>query len=379
MIIFITVLLLLSFFYLTCIFWLRWGLGRLNPGSSSATSTVSVVVAARNEARNIAGCLSALERQSYQKDKLEIIIVDDRSDDATAVVVRRRAENNPQIQLIQITDLVQNIAPKKNALDSGIRSASGEIILVTDADCLPGDNWVQGMVACFDEGVGLVAGFSPLENNGSGSILQRLVALDSLSLACVAAGSIGAGTPLTCNGRNLAYRKRVYEQVGGFSKIGHLVSGDDDLFLHQVRDFTDWKVAYSIAPETTVPTAPPSGLAAFSNQRTRHASKGKHYALPMKTGLALVYLFNCLLFFGLPVCALVSTTCLVALSGCFAAKAVSEFALLYKGTSLFKRTKLLSAFPLAMLFHIPYVVIFGALGAFGKFSWKGESFQAQMS
>lgn len=377
--IYIATLVGLTVLYLICLIWLRWGLGRLNPGCFNEKPTVSVIVAARNEEKNISNCLTALKRQNYPKDKLEILIVDDRSEDATANLVRKAAESDGQVKLLQISEPNPNVAPKKWALATGIRCASGEIIMVTDADCLPGENWVQAMIVYFEDEVGLVAGFSPLVDGSKRSILQRLMMLDSLSLACVAAGSFGAAMPLTCNGRNLAYRKQVYEQVDGFSRIGHLISGDDDLFLHQVRQRTDWKVRYAIDSRTIVPTPPPPNLAAFLNQRIRHASKGKHYSAQLKGALILIYLLNCYIFFGLPIAIFISYKLFLAIIICLLIKASAEFFLLKAGATIFHKNNMLCIFPIGAVLHIPYVVIFGALGFWGKFKWKGETFQAKMS
>ena len=379
MLLFIIILLVLTILYASCLIWLRWGLGRLKPGHFNEQPLVSIIVAARNEAQNIRNCLAALKRQSYPRAKLEIIIVDDRSEDGTAELVRREAKADGRVKLVQISEPCQAMAPKKRALDRGIRSASGEIIMVTDADCLPGENWVQAMIGYFEQDVGLVAGFSPLEGRATNRIFHRLMMLDSLSLACVAAGSIGMGVPLTCNGRNLAYRKKVYEQVDGFSRIGHFISGDDDLFLHQVRDRTDWKVRYATDPQTTVPTSPPQHFAAFLNQRIRHASKGKHYSAHLKRALVLVYVLNSLFFFVWPVSLFFSHKLFLAILVCWSIKAIAEYSLLRKGATIFLKKKRLRFFLWGAILHIPYVVIFGALGFFGKFKWKGQMFQTDLS
>ena len=229
----------------------------------------------------------------------------------------------------------------------------------------------------YDDGVGLVAGYSPLDRSQKKSIFHKLVQLDALALASVAAGSIGADSPSTCNGRNLSYRKQVFNQIGGFSKFGKFVSGDDDLFLHHVVKMTDWKVRYVLDPGNTVSSVAPSSFVSFFHQRTRHASKGKHYSTGMTLALIAVYVMN-LLFMITPFFAFWYPVFLKYLILSLILKSISEFSLIYRVASELKDKKLLNYYPLAALFHIPYVVLFGLWGQFGKFKWKGTTFHTEL-
>ena len=367
----------LTILYSGCILSLIYGLYQLRPGKNQMIPPVSVVIAARNEAANIEDCLSALEHQTYPAEKFEIIVVDDRSTDATAAIVHQQATTHNNLTLVPVTECPAGIAPKKNALSRGIQQATGEIILTTDADCRPVPTWIHSMVRYFESDVGLVAGFSPLEKqSGKKRLKDRLYALESLSLASVAAGGIGLGRPLTCSGRNLAYRKPVFEQVGGFGKFARLISGDDDLLLHQVAHNTQWKIVYAIDADALVYSRPAANLTAFIHQRTRHASKGKHYQAILIVILSAVYLYNLLLLGGLFYLPFVSVNGLILLGGSLLMKSLLEFWLVMKTARFFNKMYLLKIFPLAELLHLFYVVIFGLLGTFKTFSWKGQKFEA---
>jgi len=340
----------LTILYSGCILSLIYGLYQLRPGKNQMIPPVSVVIAARNEAANIEDCLSALEHQTYPAEKFEIIVVDDRSTDATAAIVHQQATTHNNLTLVPVTECPAGIAPKKNALSRGIQQATGEIILTTDADCRPVPTWIHSMVRYFESDVGLVAGFSPLEKqSGKKRLKDRLYALESLSLASVAAGGIGLGRPLTCSGRNLAYRKPVFEQVGGFGKF---------------------------AADALVYSRPAANLTAFIHQRTRHASKGKHYQAILIVILSAVYLYNLLLLGGLFYLPFVSVNGLILLGGSLLMKSLLEFWLVMKTARFFNKMYLLKIFPLAELLHLFYVVIFGLLGTFKTFSWKGQKFEA---
>lgn len=361
-------------FYSIVLILILIGLFRLNSGVSSEQPLVSVVIAARNEEVNLPACLDALSTQSYPTGQFEIIIVDDRSDDDTPNILRRYEKNHRHFRAIHIRETPGKMAPKKWALNQGIKKAAGEIILTTDADCQPSSKWIESMVTFFGKDVGLVAGFSPLTRMKKGSLFRSLFVLDSIALAGVAAGSIGFGFPLTCNGRNLAYRKKIFEAVGGFDSIAHFISGDDDLFMHEVRKKTNWKIRYAVDKDAVVPSQPPDNLKDFIHQRLRHASKGKSYAGALRLGLAAVYLMNLSLILML----LFPASRGLFLTG-FLLKSILEFFIVGRTAFIFRQKPWLMVFPLAAILHPFYVVIMGLWGQFGRFDWKGISYNTRRS
>jgi cellulose synthase/poly-beta-1,6-N-acetylglucosamine synthase-like glycosyltransferase len=368
-----TILLTLGYAFIILI--LYRGLTFLKSGKNNFPYRVSVIVAARNEENNIGNCIQALLDQNYPADHYEIIIVDDRSTDNTASIVKEVSLKHASVRLIQATELPPGIAPKKHALARGIDAATGEIICTTDADCIPASGWIQAMVSCFEPEVGLVAGFSPLEESSKKSLFQKLFTLDSLSLAAVAAGSFGLGKPLTCNGRNLAYRKETFRSVNGFKEIQTFISGDDDLFLHQVQQRTNWEMRYAIDCQSVVRSKAPSHLKEFINQRIRHASKGRYYPPWLKWTLVGVYLLNFNLILLIPV-SFFSIHAFLVWIACLGIKSANEFLLLNRMGANFNYTKILNTFPIAMFLHPFYVVIFGLWGQLGEFKWKDETYQA---
>ncbi|MBN1560385.1 glycosyltransferase [candidate division KSB1 bacterium] len=366
---FILTLGVLTVIYLAALLWIFLGLDRLRLTATAESPFVSVVVAARNEQENIPQLLNALTQQSYPADRYEIIIVDDQSTDLTASMVAR--PDDERIQLLQTANRHQIISHKKNAINLGIQKARGEIILLTDADCRPPAYWVEGIVRLFTPDVGMVIGFSPCELPRLSLPFGYLLALESLSLAAIAAGTAGWGVPATCNGRNLAYRKKVYQEVGGFAKIQNFISGDDDLMLKLVQR-TRWHIRYAYTPQLVVPTMLVRNIVQFAHQRLRHASKGFHYDPQKVIGLLILYVYNLLLLAIVPL-ALLQQKNLWAPALFIGLKAISEFVVLFRFAAKMKRLHYLIVFPLAELLHVPYVVIFGALGQFIKFKWKEKT------
>jgi cellulose synthase/poly-beta-1,6-N-acetylglucosamine synthase-like glycosyltransferase len=359
----------LTFFYCLVILTLLIGLFRLRSGQNDHRPSVSVIIAARNEATNIDRCLTALSTQTYPADRYEIIVVDDRSSDATPEIVRRRIDQTSSIRLVQVGTTKRHICPKKNALALGIEAGSGEILLFTDADCIPRASWLETVVRSFDPDVGLVAGFSPFED--SPGFLHRLLAVEAVVVAVLSAGSIGIGLPLACTARNLAYRRRVYETVGGFEQIGHIISGDDVLMMRQVAERTSWKIRYCPDPRASVLTHHPASdsLTDLFYRKVRHTSKAIHYTSPIIVLAICVYLFH-LLFCFAPLFSWFDLLSPHLLLGVFIAKWGIDLATMTVGIRrLGVRFRVIDLLLFELLYPL-YIVVFSALGVFFKFRWK---------
>ena len=365
---------ILAALYALLLFWILIGLFRLRSSfNSDYLPFVSVIIAARNEEENIERCVSALEAQDYSNKLFEVIIINDRSIDNTAEIITDKTDSLSNFHLITVKDLPTNTSPKKYALQKGIKASKGEIILTTDADCVPKPGWISGMVNAYsNDKIGMVVGYSPITLESHG-IKAGLSKLDSLSIAAISAGSIGAGYPVTCSGRNLSYRRTVFDSIGGFEGLWQYMSGDDDLLLHRAFN-NKIKVSYSLRPSTFVDSVSYDSLNEISNQRRRHASKGFiYYSLPGMTGLKivlpLIYIFNLSIVLGLFGIGLNLTT----LSSIFLLKSAMEFSLLFVFSSKVDSKSILKYFPLAIILHPFYVVVYGAWGILGNFTWKGQT------
>ncbi len=353
----------------------RKGFRKYDCERSGAQPSVSIVVAARNEEQNIATCLAAILNQTYPQNRLEVIVVDDRSTDRTAEIVEDFAKTNRRVRLLRITDRAPDFAPKKRAIDLGVRSARGDIIFTTDADCQPGPEWIAEIVKYFTANVGMVAGYNPYQTNDS--LFSKIMALDYFAMACVAAASAGLNYPMSCSGGNLAYRRQIYFELDGFQKHGRWISGDDDFFLERVRESTNWKIRYAANPKTFVPTAPPETLRDFVQQRIRYASKCANYSAPVTLSLAAVYVLNLLLVLG-AMGSFFQPIILPVVSAAFFIKSFSEYYFLNRGARWFQIRFSPFIFLAAAALHPIYIAAIGLLGRFSNFKWKGENHSAQI-
>ena len=96
--------------------------------------SISVVIAARNEEKNISYLLNDLVNQSIDKNNFEVIISNDRSTDNTKNIIDKYAKDHSFIKTIHISEK-HDMSPKKFALTKAIDQSNGETIIATDADC----------------------------------------------------------------------------------------------------------------------------------------------------------------------------------------------------------------------------------------------------
>jgi len=342
------------------------GLFRLSKGRAGHLPEVSVVVAARNEEGSIGACLSALRAQTYPAERFEVIVVDDRSTDGTADTVRRCSRDDPRIRLISPSPETGPLRGKKRALQSGIESSRGEIIMVTDADCRPVRTWIETIIRYFEPRVGLVAGH--VRQRGS-RWWHRWRYVERLSMSAVAAGTMGWGYGVTATGGNLAYRKELFGQVGGFRDLAGPLSGDDDLFVQLIARRTSWQLRYACEPGAVVETDPPADLRGFLSQERRRASKGRYYPPAVKAAAGTAFLLNLGLVVTVPLwLAGAGTGWWPPLS--LGLKTGAELLLLLKAARLLGERGDLWYFPLVAVLHPLYFLIFSLWGTLGGYRWK---------
>lgn len=369
-------LIIISSIYFIVLFVFFIGLFFPNKKRQPSQHKVTVIIAARNEEKNIANILTDLINQTYPRYKYEVIIVDDHSTDRTVEVAQQIAADNSNIKILRVKDdSTGQLKAKKNAIYQGITSSSGEIILTTDADCRVEPEWIETMVSYFTEEVGMVVGFSQMGKRGvKRSLFEQLQAIDFLALLSAAQGSLNFNYPLAATGQNLAYRKEAFEQVGGFRDIGNRISGDDVLLLQLINKKTDWKIRFAPDQKTFNYTSPESTFKQFSNQRKRWASNGS-YQFKLNKGFFIIvfntFLINFLILTYLPILLILSKNLNIALS-CLFFKFIIELLIILKGALVYARTDLIKCYPLWVILQIPYVVIVGLMGNIGKFVWKGR-------
>jgi len=361
---------LLLVYYVNFLFKIRKGLLKLNSqnSSDSVNEFVSVVIPFRNESETILDNLKCLENQNIPKDKYEVIYIDDNSDDDSKQKLENSiSEFNILVYSVEESDL--NRAHKKRAIELGIGKANGEIILLTDADCTNEPTWISTMLSEFSSNTGLVSG--PVKFNSDKTLFDKLQQLEFAGLILSGAGLIGNKTSIICSSANLAFRKSVFNDVGGYKYLMRLSSGDDELLMQKIANDTDYEIKFCLEKDALVSTKPNESLEVFAQQRKRWASKGLFYKNKrIVAQLFLIFLFYigliAQLFMGLFVDRLFLYTFILSLL----AKMFTEYSIIKKGVGILIEKISLCLFVLAELLHIPYIVYSAISGAFGNFTWK---------
>jgi cellulose synthase/poly-beta-1,6-N-acetylglucosamine synthase-like glycosyltransferase len=226
---------------------------------------VSVIVAARNEEQSILRCLKSLDKLDYPEDKLQIILVDDRSTDKTGNIIDNFIIDKPKFTKIETKKEIGRLKGKTNALANAIEIASGEIILTTDADCVMVPTWIKTTISYYREDVGMVNGYTTQTANSNFSGMQ---AIDFIYLLIVAAGTINLRTPISCIGNNMSYRKKAYFEVGGYENLPFSVTEDFNL-LKAINRLKKYKIIYPLNIDALVTSSACKDLKSLYHQKKR--------------------------------------------------------------------------------------------------------------
>jgi cellulose synthase/poly-beta-1,6-N-acetylglucosamine synthase-like glycosyltransferase len=329
---------------------------------------ISIIIPFRNESQNILETLSSIEKQDYPKDKLEVIFVNDFSDDDSLELLLR-AEKALNIKIISVPHDYSKYQHKKRAIRFGIENSKGSIIVTTDADCIHGTKWLRTLVGQFDNETGFVSG--PVEFIEESTLFNRMQKLEFAGLVLTGAGLIGIKEPIICNAANIAYRKKAFDEVSGFTYKHSLSSGDDELLMQKIKKETGYKIKFCMNKEAVVKTSANRNLNQFYQQRKRWASKGLFYSnhfLIVK--LIMIFLFYLSFPVQLVLGIFYNPIFLISMILCFSIKAIMEYLILKTGAdNLFSRS-ILRPFIAAEVLHIPYIIIAGISGALGNYIWK---------
>jgi len=334
--------------------------------SKLSPDQVSIIIPARNEEQNIGRCLDSILEQTLPNSQVEIIVVDDGSNDKTASIVRNYAEKN--VRLLQLSD---KVGGKKAALTKGIETASLQLIVTTDADCIYPNNWLNTLL-CYRAEQDAVFVAAPVKYAKENSLFEKFQSLDFLSMQGITAAAVTNKLFNMCNGANLLYTKEAFQQVNGFEGIDHIPTGDDMLLMEKISEVYPKQVKYCFSQDAIVETLPAAGLWAFIQQRIRWASKSTSYKNKnIKLVLLLVYLVNLSLL-------------LMLLAGFYdlqylrwglllmLVKTIFEYPFMIRISRFFGKQDLLPWFIIAQPFHIAYVVLSASLSFFKSYEWKGR-------
>lgn len=367
MILFPSFALIGSLSYFCFIIYILYGLRRLKPAKPLAGfPTVSVIIAARNEAANLPRLLESLVSQEYPADKLEILIADDRSTDNSWDIIQAFEKKSPNIIGLRIREISKDMTPKKNALTRAIEKSSGEIIVSTDGDCRVSTTWVKSMAEALGNKAGLCVGFSAVDKTEL-SLLTAFQHIDFLALMVANAGVIGMGQAWSGSGQNLAYHRSCFDEIGGFKPVAQRISGDDVYLVQAISQIKP--IVFNSSPDGFVVTDPMPTMGSFLQQRIRWASNSRR--LQQTKPLFLLFLISAFITnLAILLSGLLPQLLAVSALTLFLMKYFMEGIVIATGKSQFQQSVTLGAFTLWSIIQPVYIPLVGLLGLMGKFRWK---------
>jgi cellulose synthase/poly-beta-1,6-N-acetylglucosamine synthase-like glycosyltransferase len=363
----ISLLLLVLYAFLIGFYHRQWKRVKTHGPTASEPVGIAVVVAARNEEATLQLLLQDLQQQDYPAGFLEVILVDDYSTDGTALLGK---DLPPHFRMIQPAGTTEN-SSKKKAIAAGVAAATKELILVTDADCRVGKNWVATHAGFYRQtGASFVA--APVRYTYQPTLLQVLQTLDFITLQGITAAGVSANFGMMCNGANLAYTKKAFDAVGGFENIDNIPTGDDMLLMHKIWKREPDKIAYLKSNKAIVSTAAVQTWREFIMQRRRWASKTRVYEdKRLIAVLGFVLLLN-LFPFVLLVAGFFASKALLILFFFLLLKGLIEWPFVASVARFFSEQKLMRYFMLLQPLHVFYTVFVGVSSQFGTYTWKGR-------
>jgi cellulose synthase/poly-beta-1,6-N-acetylglucosamine synthase-like glycosyltransferase len=336
---------------------------------SGELKSVSILIPFRNEAENLKALLSSISSLEYPVELLEVILVNDHSDDHFKKIIMSFEKSFPF--KISVLNLPDQLKGKKSAITAGIQHTSAEIILTSDADCNFSHDWVHKMQAPFEiSSIHLVSGSVVFTAK---NFLSRLFQLEFAPLIGVGAVGITLGKPNMANGANLAFRKSTFESLNPYADNLSIPSGDDIFLLQKIK--SEYRNAVFFQRDSVVETQSPKNIKSFFIQRKRWAAKWSASADIVDSLPALAIWSFHLIYLTAIIYSYISGQFLILLP-VLILKIVSEgvfISLILKSQNkIFK----IGHFALLQFLYSLYVLIFGLLANFGSYTWKKRKYNS---
>jgi len=254
---------------------------------SDVEKSVSVIIAAKNESENLKKFLPKVLEQECES--FEVIVVDDNSHDETQKILSDLSEKYSHLKCLKIKES----RGKKYALSQGIKEAKHDYLLFTDADCYPLSRfWIKEMSKAFGEETQMILGYGPYENNNK--FAESFVAYDTYQIALQYFSASSVGINYMAVGRNMAYKKELWESVSGFDSHKDVMSGDDDLFVADAANYNN--VSLCVNKRAFTYSVPKKTILKYIKQKSRHVSTSKYYSSFAKLYSSVEILSRSLLF-----------------------------------------------------------------------------------
>lgn len=339
----------------------------------SASTSVSIIVPARNEERTVKSCIDSLVKQRYPKELFELIIVDDDSSDKTTDLIVGMLQEHPEVNIkfIKANNDSSFRPGKKSAIKRGIDNSTAKLIITTDADCVMGNLWLGDIVAFYEQHLPKMI-VAPVAIRDATTNIELLQRIELMSLVAFSASYCRRNQPIMCNGANLVYERSAFFAVEGFKDIDTIASGDDVLLMNKFAKKFPAEILFLKSKNTLVYTKAQGTLKQFINQHIRWSSKGfsnmsstSIFVAAIVAGInaALVFSVAFSIFYGK------FATIFVVV---FAIKLVADFVLLKASSDFFNNKPRFLQLVTLQLFYSHCIVLVMCMSLVKKYEWKGR-------
>lgn len=261
---------------------LRTKINKKNVTFLNEQPPVSVIICAKDESENLKKYLPFVLHQDYPE--FEVIVINDGSTDDTENLLNNLCVEYPNLKTTFVPVGANNVSTKKLGLTLGVKASKYDLLLFTDADCMPEDKtWIARIARNFSKETEFVLGYGAYLNKKG--FLNRLITFDTLFIALQYLGMAAAHKPYMGVGRNLAYRKETFFAQKGFASTLQLSSGDDDLMVNKACTHNNTKI--EISPESVTWSEPNITFRNWLFQKARHLSVSGFYKPSSKLQLAI--------------------------------------------------------------------------------------------
>lgn len=328
---------------------------------------ISIIIPFRNEETTIGHLISDLQQQEYPRDKFEVILINDHSEDNSVSAINEALRGPISAKLMNNAS-----HGKKSALTKAIRHAIGTVIVTTDADCRVKPGWIRSINNSFsDDSVKMTFGAVRIESDNT--LFGSMQAIEFSSLIGSGASTAAFGFPTLCNGANLAFTKEAFTETGGYDGNEHIASGDDEFLMRKIEAKYVNGIRFNNYLENQVTTYPQKTLDSFLSQRIRWAGKWKHHDGTNSKLLAVyIFLFH-LSVIILPFFVLTGDVSAYVMAGLLVAKAMVEFFYLRQVSSWLSVPWHGLSFVLLQLVYPVYAVGVAVVALVKKPAWKGRA------
>lgn len=327
--------------------------------------SITVLVCARNEENSISQCISSLAGLDYPSHKIELLIVNDHSTDRTGDILSEWKDKLSNLRILNTSDADTGLHGKVNALAQGFDVATGQIVLMTDADSRVPSGWAKEYASWYDDETGMVASITSIEG---GNLFDACHSVEMVEVLALGMSGINYSVPTSIIGNNFSVRRSVYESLGGYRKVAFSVT--EDLALFQGVWKSGWKVRSKSSPDLAVLTDPTPDFKTWWRQKQRWVQGGKTIGWPGHVIIGIGFVGAALLILSL-----FSSSLPFALM-IFSVKCITDLLILAPTLNSMGRNRLLLFLPLYQLYLLFFLLCVPILYFQRDVKWKGRVYHS---